>query len=135
VKPLRPPKRLLHLPDGAAQQAKMEHEQRMQAHSAEMSRHIGIRNDDVTAVYLKLLEHEEPEGAQGDADLLARAVALGSQLAREKTRHYYLKLAELISELRIYDVPDHLLWGAKQAGVELIDESPDEEPKKVAEDA
>lgn len=124
--PKRAPQAIL-LPPGAAQLQKEEGEQAIAWHLEEGNKQVGV-----IAGYFEMLMREEvrrnglpPVHDQVGRELIVEKAALMAEAAAKwSLRKRSEIVAEVVTELKVRDVPEHMLWATRRTGVELFPAPP-----------
>ncbi|MDP1824928.1 MAG: hypothetical protein Q8L48_16850 [Archangium sp.] len=111
------------LPPGAAQLQKEEGEKAILWHLDEGNKQVGV-----VAGYFEMLMREEvrrnglpPVHDQVGRDLIVEKASLMAEAAAKWSLKKRSEIvAEVVTELKVRDVPDHMVWACKRTGVNLV---------------
>jgi len=115
------PKRI-HLPGNALEKLQSERMEKIQSYLDELGKHASIANADLDLVVRAAIEHHGLPKSDGERlDLIAAADRLAALLTQQKLRALNNGVKEVMKLHNVSDVPAHILWSARRAGVELLD--------------
>lgn len=115
------PKRI-HLPGNALEKLQQERMEKIQSYLDELGKHASIANADLDLVVRATIEHHGlPTDDDRRAALFAQAIPLAEALTAHKLKALNEGVKEVMRLHNVSDVPPHILWSARRAGVELLD--------------
>ena len=127
-------KRLIALPKSALEQLQQEQIQSIQWHLDELGKIRAIKNADFdTALKAELARAGVPAAPSAVADVMARCIAMSEAVSAHKLKAHYEEIRFLIRELKVTDVPEPILWAARQCGVNLLPEDEASTPSVIEE--
>lgn len=117
--------RVIQLPGGALEQLRQEQLMKIQAHLEELGKQNEMRFSDFNMVLRECLRNMMG-GTESPADIIKDVESIASAITAHKMKLHYEGVRDVIRDLNVQDLPDHVTWAARRAGVEL---EPDEEPE------
>jgi len=112
----------IHLPGNALEKLQQERMEKIQSFLDELGKHASIANGDLDLVVRAAIEHHGlPRSDFERQEMLDSAVPLAQALTAHKLRTLNEGVKEVMKLHNVTDVPAHILWSARRAGVELLD--------------
>lgn len=116
-------KQLIQLPGNALEQLQNERMAKIQSYMDELGKHASIEHQAFDLVLAgELGRVPVPHTETARAELVERCTAMAQLVARAKLQRLNEGVKQIMREQNIHDVPDHVAWSARRAGVELVEQ-------------
>lgn len=116
-------KNLIQLPGDALEKLQQERLQKIQAYMDELGKHASIEHQAFDLVMSKVLKMRHLNGtAEEKRELVEKAGAIAQEITRYKLQRLNEGVKQIMREQNVHDVPAHIAWSARRAGVELVEE-------------
>ena len=109
------------LTDSALAKLQAERFGRVNDHLEQLGQQVSIRNGCLDVVVSAALKHQGLPGQDDQHAFLVEARRLADAMAELKLRDFHERGKKLLAELKVSDVPDAIVWSARQCGVELVE--------------
>lgn len=124
-----PPGRQIAVPEDAIRRYRAEMLQRVQEHLNELGKHETVRNEAFNILMSEAVRSHHGLPAETIAQRFSRFTTadleaidrVAAEVADLKLRRNFNRAKSLLAELKVDDLPDYVVWSAKQVGVELVD--------------
>lgn len=117
-------KKSIILPDAARQQLEAERFSQIDSHLEQLGNQVSVQNQTLDIVLAAALAQGIPDDPN-QAAFVARCVGLADVIAAHKLRRFNEGVREVIKLLNVHNLPPHVEWAARRAGVELLEPVPD----------
>lgn len=111
------------LPADALAQLQNERHQAIDLHLGEVAKHCSIENQDLDLVLRALLDKEGVPAVDDELarnDVMNRAYLMSKRITAHKLRRLNEAVKEVVEAHNVTDLPPHITWSARRAGVELL---------------
>lgn len=113
--------RRIHVEGKSLEQLKKERAELIDDHLQELGKHCSIENQDLDLVMREALRNGIPESLAEKKLLLDEAVTMAGMLSDHKLKRLNNGVKGICKLFNVGDLPDHIVWSARRAGVELLD--------------
>lgn len=93
-------------------------------HLSELGKHLSIENQDLDLVLRAALEKGVPGDPIEQEVLLTKCASMAALISSHKLRKLNNGVKGICQLLNVRDLPEHITWSARRAGVELVDPLP-----------
>lgn len=116
------PKQIL-LTEGAAKEMREQQQRVIEHHLEELSKHLAIEASAMNTVVGAALQNGLPAPEVREM-FFEECRELARLISDHQLRRTYVAISDIVKELKIFDLPDAIVWSARRAGVELIPAGP-----------
>lgn len=116
------------VPDNALRQLQQERMQHIDRHLEQLGNFTSIENAALDLCLKEALRHGFPVTQEARESLMEHSVAMAKLISAERLKRFNVGVKEVCKELNVRDLPDHVVWAGRRAGVELV-EAPIETPE------
>jgi hypothetical protein len=109
------------LTDAALAKLKAERYEKVNEHLEQLGQQVAIRNGCLDVVVSAALKNQGLPTGDEQAAFLTEARRLADAMSAMKLRDFHERGKALLAELKVSDVPDAIVWSARQCGVELVE--------------